>query len=450
MANVVKKDTLEEVAAEQNHYASHLAEVNKSNDVIATKDVYNENGLLVVPMDTAINHEIADKILRHRLIEPLEEQVQLENALDGNGLNEGIDFFLGKYSDVRQVHSDCEFQTTLNRLVTSDILFPILLQELTVMQETLPNEYYKTLFCAWLSALLAREMELNDEFIRISFLAGLTHDIGLLHISPDILHKKDAFTAAEWRAMQSHVVVGQLLLKKLDGKNSRAARAVLEHHERCDGSGYPVGRNGEHLDIIGQIVGMADSIQAIRVNQFEEVGRNLRDTMPFLHMNSHVYPLAVYEAMCSVLKKSNLKPSVINPFCNTSSLISTLLSRGEKLNDSALFLAKIMELKDSIKEGTSYHKVISVAQPVAKMIDASGLIGDEISAWLKNYQTKDENRDLQQLSEMELMQNELYWQLKRVGKFIKEFLDNDGDKIEQKHREELEGISSHIDDLSIR
>ena len=359
-------------------------------------------------------------------------------------------FYNRSFKYKKMAPSACAFNTTLNRLVTSDILFPILLQELTVMQETLPKEYYKTLFCAWLSGLLAKEMGLKDELIKISFLAGLAHDIGLLHISPDVLHKKGAFTAAEWRAMQSHVVVGQILLKKMDGKNSQAARAVLEHHERCDGSGYPVGRTGEHLEIIGQIVGMADSIQAIRVNQFEKVGRNLRDTMPFLHMNAHGYPMEVYEAMCSILKKTDLGPSGVNPFGSKSSLISTLLDRGEKLKDSAMFLKKIMELKDSIKEGTAYHKVISVAQPVAKMIDASGLIGGEISAWLKNNQTKDEKRDLQQLSEMELMQNELYWQLKRVSKFIKEFLDKDGDKIEQKHRGTLECISGQIDDLSMR
>ena len=86
MAEQALKGTLEETANQQNHYAENLAEVNKSTDVIATQDIYNENGLLVAAKGTNINHEVSDLIVQQKLVQPLEEQVQLEKALNSNGM----------------------------------------------------------------------------------------------------------------------------------------------------------------------------------------------------------------------------------------------------------------------------------------------------------------------------------------------------------------------------
>lgn len=100
---VVKSESVEEAAGKQNHYAEHLAEVNKKTDVISTQDIFNENGLLVARRGTHINNNVANTIVQHKLTRSLEEQVQLENALTGKGLYKGIESLMEKYPDMKQM-----------------------------------------------------------------------------------------------------------------------------------------------------------------------------------------------------------------------------------------------------------------------------------------------------------------------------------------------------------
>ncbi len=436
--------SLEEIASKQNYYANHLAEVNKNNDVIATQDIYNETGLLVATKGSHINRHAADLIVQHRLLQPLEEQVRLNKSLNSCEFIEGYKSLMAKYPDAKQVHSSTEFEKMLEWLLEGDIVHPIFLQELTVMSEQLPDYYEKTLFCAWMSALIARELGMLKDLIRETFVAGLTRDIGFLHIFPDILRKQETLSSDEWRALQSHVIIGHVMLKKLYNINSPAAKAVLEHHERCDGNGYPVGKTADQLGIVGQIIAVSDSIQAIRINNFAKYGRNLRDILPYLKMNKYTHFLKIYNAICSILKKSSLKPSGINLHGDMQALLSSLLSRGDKLKDAIVLMKEELVKPKYIIEGDNFIKISMAARNVSIMADASGLVNGEILDWLEKLQNKNEEADLVDLIEMELMQNELYWQIENICRIITECLEKDGNFGTVEHRESLKQLSGRL------
>ena len=438
----MKQDAREHLAGEQNHYVVHVAEINKSNDVVSTQDIYNENGLLVVPKNTRISHRVAERILQHKLIKPFEEQIQLQNALTGDELRQDSMALLTRYPDLQQVHSANDFQDPLDQIITTLRLQPVLTQKLTVMRECLPQEYEKALFCAWLSALIATEAALKKDQVRAAYLAGLVHDVGLLHISPDILHKQQALTPEEWRAMQSHVVVSFMILKNFKEVGTATATAVLEHHERCDGSGYPVGKTDDDLSLLGQVIGMADSLQAIRINQFAECGRNLRDALPFLHMNAHTHFLIVYHAMCSILQKSGLQPSRVNPLANVKSLVTHLYEQGNKLQNAVALLEQVTALASD--EGNSFGKLMKVLKPVVTMIESSGVVKVELVRWLETLRDNDDSAVLDELLAMELMQSELCWQLKNVCKTINECSDSKHFVAAPETRGQLADISGRI------
>jgi HD-GYP domain-containing protein (c-di-GMP phosphodiesterase class II) len=440
--NISKADSLEQIAEQQNHYVVHLAEVNKNSDVLSTQDIYNANGLLVVKKDTNISHSIAERILQHKLMKPLEEQIQLQNSLSSEKLSQDTTVLLEKYPDLLQVHSAYGFQKTLDLILRNYGTNPIVIQKLTVMRERLPKEYEKSLFCAWLSSLIATEARMQEDLIRSAYFAGLTHDVGLLHISENILNKQETLTPNEWRAIQCHVIVGYMLLKNLEKANPLAARAVMEHHERCDGGGYPLGKTDEELDLLGQVTGMADSLQAIRINQFSKCGRNLRDAMPYLHMNSQVHFLVTYKAMCSILQKSGLQPSHANPLADVKSLVSHLLDHGKKLQKAVVLLEQVSSL--AVGEGISAKKIVKVVKPVVTMIQSSGLMKKEIFNWLETLHDDIDKIVMDELLEMELMQNELYWQLKSVCKVVNEYLDAKEFVIAPEIKEQLVNIVGQI------
>ncbi|TBL75062.1 HD-GYP domain-containing protein [Paenibacillus thalictri] len=90
--------------------------------------------------------------------------------------------------------------------------------------------------------------------------AGLLHDIGKLHVPESILAKPGRLSADEYDRVKGHVNSGAVMLKEL-GCDSLIVDAVLGHHEREDGSGYPAGtrRNG----VLAQIVAVCDVYDAM-------------------------------------------------------------------------------------------------------------------------------------------------------------------------------------------
>lgn len=432
-----EQHSLEEVARQQNHYVRHLAEVNKSNVVIATQDIFNQNGLLVASAGSRINDHAADRIIQHRLIQPLEEQVKLKDSLDSDKLHASFKALLEKYPDVYQIHSELNLQKSFNKLVGGDILHPIILQELTVMYHRLPGHFEKALFCCWLAVMISTELGLPDGLIRVTFIAGLIADIGLLHISPDILSKKEGLDPSEWRSIQSHVEIGQLMMKKIAGENSLVARAILEHHERCDGSGYPAGKTERDLDAMGQIIGIADCIQAIRVNKFEQYGRNLKDILPYLKINKYTHCLEIHNVIISTIQKSKLRPSRLNPLGDIPALVSHLKFNGEKLQSSVVLMKQLMEQSEPYSGQHTFDQLIRIIQPVLTMIRSSGLVNQEILAWLKTLEDANDNTHMNDLLELELMQNELYWQLTRVCKNIKHCMDTVNENVSAEYMEYL-------------
>ena len=414
---------IEEQAKKQNFYVSHLAEVNKTQEVTSSEDVFNDKGVLLVKKGIRINQDVADRILNHKLLKPLEEQVALESSLDKTVLISDFNQLFLDFSDLKKIHDVHEFEEDLKKIIQVVSKKKFLLQKLTVLKHQLSDVYTKALFSAWLSGLLAKKLDLEESDIQCAFIAGLFHDIGLLHISPEILFKKGKLEPHEWRAIQSHVVIGFMLFSNMTKKFTKVALAILEHHESCDGTGYPSGKYEDSLGIIGQIVAMADSLQAVRLNQFTKTGMNLHDALPFLNMNTSKHFSRVYQSTCLVIMEAELPVTEEIPYDNIDEMIETLIERVGVLQDAIVVLMLICDLTKSLHDNEKSKKFTSVVLPVVHMINSSGLGKEDILMWLKTLKLKDEQNNIRELIEMDLMQQELLWQLKKSVRFIDEFLD---------------------------
>ena len=104
---------------------------------------------------------------------------------------------------------------------------------------------------------IARQLGMTSSEQRVLARSGLLHDIGKLGIPGSILHKHDPLDDSEWKLMRTHPEVGLRILQWA-GKFERALLAVLYHHERMDGSGYPHGLVGDAIPIEARVVAVAD------------------------------------------------------------------------------------------------------------------------------------------------------------------------------------------------
>jgi len=114
----------------------------------------------------------------------------------------------------------------------------------------------------WIGERLAERNLLDSQAVHRLYLAGLLHDIGKMGIDESILRKKGKLSEKELEHIRSHPAIGAGILNEIKQMRPIVA-AVLCHHERVDGKGYPNGLTGDQIPILGKIVALADGFDAM-------------------------------------------------------------------------------------------------------------------------------------------------------------------------------------------
>lgn len=124
-----------------------------------------------------------------------------------------------------------------------------------------------------LAELLARAMKLPERDIEWARIAGLVHDVGKIGVPEAVLTKPGRLTDDEFAWIKRHPEIGHRILRDIAAM-SPALPAVLSHHERFDGKGYPNRLEGENIPMLARIIALADTFDAMSSN------RSYRSAMP--------------------------------------------------------------------------------------------------------------------------------------------------------------------------
>ncbi|SCE53330.1 HDIG domain-containing protein, partial [Streptomyces sp. Termitarium-T10T-6] len=112
------------------------------------------------------------------------------------------------------------------------------------------------------SVLIARELGMDDRRVEGLRFAGILHDIGKLGVPTRVLRKDGPLTPEERRIMELHPEYGHEIVRGI-GFLDEARDAILHHHERLDGSGYPYGLSGSRIPEFARVVAVADAFDAM-------------------------------------------------------------------------------------------------------------------------------------------------------------------------------------------
>ena len=116
---------------------------------------------------------------------------------------------------------------------------------------------------ALISNVLARWLHFSEADQRMATACGLFHDVGKLMLPPGLLRKPGKLTSDEFEIVKTHTTEGYHLLGRYSMIPEPVKNAALMHHEKCDGSGYPYGLNGDEIDKFSKIVTIADIFDAM-------------------------------------------------------------------------------------------------------------------------------------------------------------------------------------------
>lgn len=176
------------------------------------------------------------------------------------------------------------------------------------------------------SELLADKYGLDKKVVSEIKKFAILHDLGKVIVPNEILNKPGKLTAEEFNKVKEHAVVGHKLAEKL-GLGSVAENLIKFHHEKWNGSGYPLGLKGNEIPIEGRIVSLADTYDTLRQDKAYRAG--------FTHE----------EAVKIITKESNIsfEPELVNLFLENSELFKKIYEE----NTKSIYLAD--EIYSAIK-----------------------------------------------------------------------------------------------------
>ncbi|CAH2212681.1 HD-GYP domain-containing protein [Tepidibacter aestuarii] len=123
--------------------------------------------------------------------------------------------------------------------------------------------YMHSMTVALISYQIGKWMDLSECELKELTLAAILIDLGKIKIPKDIIEKTETLTKEEYEEIKKHCILGYNMVKNNCGINNKIKRAVLEHHERIDGSGYPKGKKAEEISLYAKIISIADVYSAL-------------------------------------------------------------------------------------------------------------------------------------------------------------------------------------------
>jgi HD-GYP domain-containing protein (c-di-GMP phosphodiesterase class II) len=249
-----------------------------------TRDVFSDNGILLVPVSSIITHDQMKILEKHGIeltnedvvpIGPYSEEVSFKyTQLIQDMVNEVSSLFEGvrttKEVPIAELRRNVipimqEIASTDTPLV--GLFASLQAKDDYTYRHNIAVGIFASLIGCWMGLDRQEQLQLTT--------AALLHDIGKMLIPVEILHKPGKLTTEEYALMKNHTLLGYELLKKTVGLTHRQALVALQHHERMDGSGYPLGLPHDKIDLFSRITSVADRFHAMTSR------RVYHDPLPF-------------------------------------------------------------------------------------------------------------------------------------------------------------------------
>lgn len=247
--------------------------------MVLGENVLNYKNELIFPVDTVIDDLVIAKLARHSIMcVAIKEEIDYATThFEKVRLSTEFKYFEVTYNDCmpiyRKIMNDFVTQKApiiINRLMELYVKISSCAkngeQLLDFLYNMLPSEDDMThahcLNSALIAGVFGTWLGLKKEDIFLLIQCAFFYDIGKLKLPQDLIWKPSKLTDLEFTQMKTHTMLGFDLLKDMN-VNDHVLKATLQHHERCDGSGYPSKLRGDKIDVFAKYIAIIDSYEAM-------------------------------------------------------------------------------------------------------------------------------------------------------------------------------------------
>jgi HD-GYP domain-containing protein (c-di-GMP phosphodiesterase class II) len=121
-----------------------------------------------------------------------------------------------------------------------------------------------------ISFILGKWLNFSQRELNLLTYSAILHDFGKTKISKDIINKTGALTPKEYKIFKNHPIIGYKFIKSIPYLDPSVGYGVLMHHEKIDGSGYPLGITGDKIHAFAKIIAIADLFDAVNSSKYHK------------------------------------------------------------------------------------------------------------------------------------------------------------------------------------
>jgi hypothetical protein len=211
----------------------------------------------------------------------------------------------------RLLHEEPELEQAIDRrFIQRDLLTPLgtvplepqLAFRLTVCRECCVERYHHMMRVALIALYVASRLRWPADDRQELATAALFLDLGEMHLEPSIFTSRQPLSMAQHRQIYSHPEIAYRFLKLFPSYHPRISKAVHQHHERVDGSGYPNGLSGDDVIPAARVLGAAELLTAIRLERKNSSG-SLFSTSEVLKFNTERFGKDIMAPLIEAAKR---------------------------------------------------------------------------------------------------------------------------------------------------
>lgn len=262
----MQENELPSLPAEANqHFVEALVDLSQHHEIEVSEDIYAQNGTKLLARGARVDSRLYERVINHRLRRPIETSLVSSHAVGVEDLCHEAERLLEEIPLLKGFCSWSMGAVTPLSILARLKFSPQAGTLLSVAESRNPKTRAHITLVTLLAMGLAYAAKYRDsERMAEVAGAGVFHDVGEIYVDPGFFASPAEITPLCWRSYASHPIIGAALAREVVGLDSVSQAAILQHHERGNGVGYPRGVAGNTLSPVASMLGLAEVVAAMR------------------------------------------------------------------------------------------------------------------------------------------------------------------------------------------
>jgi HD-GYP domain-containing protein (c-di-GMP phosphodiesterase class II) len=344
------------------NYIQHVSDIGDKEKVSLSEDIYSSFGVLLLRKGCVVNKNTISALTKHKLDKPIDTVLAISDSVTNLQISKAVEKSLEEFPAFIIMSQAISNLPRLLNCIRQVELNTTMRNKISITYKAMPHIFDHAIRVAICSVMLGMYMGLSDEDCDILAMAGLFHDLGEMHIDPELLKMERSLNDQELKFVYAHPAIIYNILTDLAAYNSDVAQAVLEHHERIGGHGYPRGIK-QYSNIYAAILAVAEVLTSMCERN------SLERTIITLKYNQGHFEKKVLDSFLSAMLQTDYKNAntVEEIEKEQNMLVSIISSQQVSLN------LLIKDSSDLINEDSSFQLLTEKLKSLPPRLYRSGI-----------------------------------------------------------------------------